>query len=223
MIGQLCLGDPGFCSLTVKHETYSELLSLTRTLAASSKTLTARKQTRYFGRRQEAMSELLGDRSYSYYGASMFIILSLGLIGNFLTVVVLLHPHHRGKSMTPLMMNLCVADLLVCLFGYTVAVNYNTADFANTGEAPALCFWLAFINTITGLASIGTLTAMAIITYLGISRNEIAQQNRMNGKTEVLLLSGKKALFCNLISITLFSLNLAILAIFKNSRNLILA
>ncbi|KAL9980693.1 hypothetical protein ACROYT_G009315 [Oculina patagonica] len=137
-----------------------------------------------------AVGDHLGDRSYSYYGASMFIILTLGLIGNFLTVIVLLHPQHRGKSMTPLMINLCVADLLVCLFGYTVAVNYNTADFANTGEAPTLCSWLAFINTVTGLASIGTLTAMAIVTYIGISRNEIAQQSRMTGKTEVLLLSG---------------------------------
>ena len=114
-----------------------------------------------------------------------------------MTVIVLLHPQHRGKSMTPLMINLCVADLMVCLFGYTVAVNYNTANFANTGEAPALCGWLAFINTATGLASIGTLTAMAIITYIGISRNEIAQQNRMTGKAEGFLLSGKKQLIAN--------------------------
>lgn len=142
-----------------------------------------------------AVGEHLGERSYSYYGASMFIILTIGLIGNFVTLIVLLHPQHRSRSMTPLMMNLCVADLLVCLFGYTVAVNYNTADFANTGEAPTLCSWLAFINTVTGLASIGTLTAMAIVTYIGISSNEIAQQSRMTGKTEVLLLSGKEALF----------------------------
>ena len=125
----------------------------------------------------------------------MFVILTLGLIGNFLTLVVLFHPQHRTKSMTPLMVNLCVADLLVCLFGYTVAVNYNTADFANTGSAPALCYWLAFINAATGLASIGTLAVMAIITYLGISRNEIAQQNRMTGKAEMLLLTGKRSLF----------------------------
>lgn len=136
------------------------------------------------------MSEYLGDRSLSYYGASMFIILTLGLVGNFLTVVVLFHPHHRQKSMTSLTINLCVADLLVCLFGYTVAVNYNTADFANTGEAPALCFWLAFINTVTGLASIGTLTVMAMITHIGISRNEIAQRSRMPRKTEIFVLSG---------------------------------
>ncbi|CAH3107798.1 unnamed protein product [Pocillopora meandrina] len=131
-----------------------------------------------------------GNRSYLLYGATMFVILTLGLIGNFLTLIVLFHPQHRTKSMTPLMVNLCVADLLVCLFGYTVAVNYNTADFANTGSAPALCYWLAFINAATGLASIGTLAVMAIITYLGISRNEIAQQNRMTGKAEMLLLTG---------------------------------
>ena len=151
-----------------------------------------KKRTRPLSLRSDTMSEYLGDRSYSYYGASMFIILTLGLVGNFLTVVVLFHPHHRRKSMTSLTINLCVADLLVCLFGYTVAVNYNTADFANTGEAPALCFWLAFINTVTGLASIGTLTVMAIITYIGISRNEVAQRSRMSGKTEVFVLSGNE-------------------------------
>lgn len=135
--------------------------------------------------------ELHGGRHlYAYYGASMFIILSMGLVGNTLTLIVLMHPQHRNKSMTSLMVNLCVADLLVCLLGYTVAVNYNTADFANTGDRPALCFWLAIINCVTGLASIATLTIMAILTYMGIARNEIAHQNRMSGKLEVLMISG---------------------------------
>lgn len=82
------------------------------------------------------------------------------------------------------------ADLLVCLLGYTVAVSYNTTDFANTGEAPVLCFWLAIINCVTGLASIASLTAMAVLSYRGIARNEFSQQSRMSRKLEVLLISG---------------------------------
>ena len=82
------------------------------------------------------------------------------------------------------------ADLLVCLLGYTLAVSYNTSDFANTGEAPALCFWLAIINCVTGLVSIASLTTMAVLSYLGIARNEFSQQSRMSRKFEVLLISG---------------------------------
>lgn len=78
----------------------------------------------------------------------------------------------------------------MCLLGYTVAVSYNTTDFANTGEAPVLCFWLAIINCVTGLASIASLTAMAVLSYRGIARNEFSQQNRMSRKLEVLLISG---------------------------------
>ena len=132
----------------------------------------------------------LGSASNAYYGTSMFIILTLGLFGNVVTLVILLHPQHRRKSLTPLMLNLCVADLLVCLFGYTVAVNYNMTDFANAGKSPDRCIWLAFINSLTGLASIGTLAAMGFISYLGITSTEIARQNRMSLKTEVLILVG---------------------------------
>ncbi|XP_068679699.1 pinopsin-like [Montipora foliosa] len=135
--------------------------------------------------------ELHGGRYlYAYYGASMFMILSIGLVGNALTVIVLLQPEHRTKSMSSLMINLCVADLVVCLLGYTVAVNYNTADFANTGKVPSLCIWLAIINCLTGLTSIATLSIMGIISYKGIARNELAHQNRMSRKLEVSLIFG---------------------------------
>lgn len=81
---------------------------------------------------------------------------------------------------------------MVCLLGYTVAVNYNTADFANTGETPSVCIWLAIINCVTGLASIATLSVMGVLTYQGIARNEIANQNRRSGKLEVSLIVGEK-------------------------------
>lgn len=58
--------------------------------------------------------ELHGERQlYAFYGASMFIILSVGLVGNALTLLVLLHPDHRSKTMTSLMVNLCVAGRLL--------------------------------------------------------------------------------------------------------------
>lgn len=90
------------------------------------------------------------------------------------------------------MFSLRFVDILVCLLGYTVAVNYNTADFANTGETPGVCIWLAIINCVTGLASIATLSIMGILSYHGVVRNEIAEQNRMSGKVEMFLISGEK-------------------------------
>ena len=65
-----------------------------------------------------------GVQLYAYYGASIFLILSLGIVGNTLAIVVLLQPEHRTKSMTGLMINLCVAgeDLstqsLICKFHF---------------------------------------------------------------------------------------------------------
>ena len=83
------------------------------------------------------------------------------------------------------------SDLLVCLLGYIVAFNYNTVDFANTGETPVVCIWLAIINCLTGLASIGTLTVMGIMSYQGIVRNEVAHENRMSRKVEAGVILGK--------------------------------
>lgn len=54
--------------------------------------------------------ELHGEvHLYTYYGASIFLILSMGIVGNTLAIIVLLQPEHRTKSMTGLMINLCVA------------------------------------------------------------------------------------------------------------------
>lgn len=58
--------------------------------------------------------ELHGERPlYVYYGSSMFIILTLGLLGNSLTLIILFHPHHRKKRMTSLMVNLCAAGISI--------------------------------------------------------------------------------------------------------------
>ena len=67
--------------------------------------------------------------------------------------------------MTFLMLNMCVADLLVCVFGYTVAVAYNIEDYEASVDDFWRCGWLAFINCATGMAVIATLTAMSFISY----------------------------------------------------------
>lgn len=79
------------------------------------------------------------------------------------------------------------------MLGYVVAFNYNTVDFANTGETPLVCIWLAIINCLTGLASIGTLTVMGIMSYQGIVRNEVAHENRMSRKVEAGVILGKSS------------------------------
>ena len=59
-------------------------------------------------------NELHGGRPmYAYYGSAMFIILTLGLIGNSLAVIILFHPKHRKKRMTSMMVNLCAAGISI--------------------------------------------------------------------------------------------------------------
>jgi hypothetical protein len=60
----------------------------------------------------------LSRSSYVAYGTVMFFILCLGLAGNLLTIPVLLHRDHRRKKVTPLMLNMCIVDILLCAVGY---------------------------------------------------------------------------------------------------------
>ena len=48
---------------------------------------------------------------YIAYCVVMFFILATGFVGNILTILVLKEREHRRKLLTPLMMNLAVADL----------------------------------------------------------------------------------------------------------------
>ena len=64
------------------------------------------------------------------------------------------------------MLNMCFADLMVCVFGYSVALTYNRANTGTTLMSDSWgCSWLAFINCSTGIACIGTLTAMSFMSY----------------------------------------------------------
>ncbi|KAJ7383198.1 hypothetical protein OS493_030356, partial [Desmophyllum pertusum] len=97
---------------------------------------------------------------YLGYGIVMFVILLIGFLGNLLTILVLRQRQHRRKSITPLMMNLAIADLLIVVFGYPVIISNNlNGDLMRAGSP--FCIWSGFINSTTGITSIATLTAMS--------------------------------------------------------------
>ena len=107
---------------------------------------------------------------YLAYGIVIFFILLIGFFGNVLTIIVLRQREHCKKSVTPLMMNLAVADLLIIVFGYPAVISANlNGDLIRAGNP--YCNWSAFINGTTGMTSIATLTAMSGVVYQTVKRN----------------------------------------------------
>ena len=106
------------------------------------------------------------DPSFMAYIVVMTVILVVGFVGNVLTIVVLRCKEHRNKSITPLMINLAIADIIIIVFGYPVAV---AADVSSTRfdvrKSRAQCAWSGFINGAVGIASIANLTMMSLVTY----------------------------------------------------------
>ncbi|XP_022803919.1 rhodopsin, GQ-coupled-like [Stylophora pistillata] len=104
------------------------------------------------------------------YGLIMFLILLFGFFGNLFTIIVLRHQEHRKKSITPLMVNLAVADLMIVVLGYPPVINTNiSGQMMRAGGI--VCIYSGFINGMTGITSIGTLTAMSGVVYQTIKRN----------------------------------------------------
>ena len=54
------------------------------------------------------------------YSILMSVILVIGVPGNVLAVCVLRHSPHRTKALTPLLLNIAIADLFMMLLGYMV-------------------------------------------------------------------------------------------------------
>lgn len=107
---------------------------------------------------------------YIAYGVVMFCILTLGFVGNTLTILVLTKREHKGKGVTPLMINLAVADLVIIIFGYPTQVHANfTADGVPNDSH---CNFRGFINGIVGITCIFTLTEMGAVLYSGLRRVE---------------------------------------------------
>nr|AXN75733.1 opsin [Actinia equina] len=144
--------------------------------------------------------EPMSKGSYVIYGTVMFFILCLGMAGNLLTIPVLLHRDHRRKSITPLMLNVCIVDIILCTVGYSVAVSYNLAGKEMNREDNLRCGWLAFINCFTGIVAIITLSVMSFISYLGITQVSTAESSRIPKKTMMLII-GSIWLFSFAISV----------------------
>ena len=52
----------------------------------------------------------------------MFLILTIGFLGNALTVLILRKPEHVSKALTPLMINLSIGSLIIIVLGYPVVI-----------------------------------------------------------------------------------------------------
>ena len=122
---------------------------------------------------------------YLAYAIVMFLVLLLGFFGNLFTIIVLRQREHRRKSITPLMLNIAIADLLIIVFGYPVIISTNlNGNLMHTGSS--YCNWSGFINGVTGMTSIATLTAMSGVVYQVVKRN-VPNSNASSGQSVVLI------------------------------------
>ena len=131
----------------------------------------------------------LGSGSFYVYLATIFSILTLGLIGNFLTILVLCQPQHRQKSLTPFLLNLAAADLVVCLLGYTVSGSHQVMWSESPLQDTSRCSWIAFINAFTGFAAIGTLATMSVLTHRNLTQQVLASADRLSARSVAAMLA----------------------------------
>ena len=83
------------------------------------------------------------------YGVVMIAILSVGFVGNALTVIILRKHEHASKSLTPLMINLSIASLIIIVLGYPVVTSIVLRGGHVSKEDPT-CRWSAFVNGTVG-------------------------------------------------------------------------
>ena len=106
---------------------------------------------------------------YLTYSIVMFLVLTVGFLGNLLTLIILRYPEHRKKVINPLMINLAVANLLITLLVYPVSVITNLLGL-QLQEGSIQCMWSSFANGAAGITSIATLTAMSGSMYYVIKQ-----------------------------------------------------
>ena len=116
----------------------------------------------------------------------MFFILSVGFVGNVLTLLVLQRREHRNRIVTPLMINLAFADTFIVVFGYPVAISAKLAG--KILEQGGHCEWVGFVNGTVGITSIITLTEMAIVSYRGLK--SLNATERLSSKQVYYLIVG---------------------------------
>ena len=124
---------------------------------------------------------------FMVYGIIMFLILLVGFFGNLFTIVVLRQREHRRKSVTPLMINLAIADLFIIVFGYPVVISNNLSGDLLAAASP-LCIWSGFVNGATGMASIATLTALSGLVYQKVKRNSPNSRSNASPRQNAILI-----------------------------------
>ena len=107
---------------------------------------------------------------YLVYATVMFLVLTVGFLGNVLSFIILRYREHRRKVITPLMINLAVVDLLIIVLVYPVMAATNLLDNP-LQEGSLACLWSSFANGAAGMTSIGTLVAMSGVMYHAIRQS----------------------------------------------------
>lgn len=101
---------------------------------------------------------------YLLYATVMFLVLTVGFLGNVISFIILRYREHRRKVVTPLMINLAVADILIIVLVYPVMVATNLLrEPLRAGSLS--CMWSSFGNGVIGLTSVATLVAMSGVMY----------------------------------------------------------
>ena len=83
------------------------------------------------------------------YAVIMIAILSIGFLGNALTVIILRRHEHASKSLTPLMLNLSIGSLIIIILGYPVIISLLLSG-GEIRKENATCIWSAFVNGTVG-------------------------------------------------------------------------
>lgn len=107
---------------------------------------------------------------YVVYATVMFLVLTVGFLGNMLSFLILRYPEHRRKVINPLMINLVVADLLIIILVYPALATTNLLG-KPLREGSLACMWSSFANGSAGITSIATLVAMSAVMYHTIKQS----------------------------------------------------
>lgn len=112
----------------------------------------------------------IGQTVYFGYATVMFLVLTVGFLGNVASLVILRYPGHRGKLINPLMLNLAVVDLLIIVLVYPSMVATNLLAKPMRGNSLA-CMSSCFANGAAGITCTATLVAMSGVMYYAIKQS----------------------------------------------------
>ncbi|KAM7443612.1 hypothetical protein ABFA07_007689 [Porites harrisoni] len=121
------------------------------------------------------------------YAVIMIAILSIGFLGNALTVIILRRHEHASKSLTPLMLNLSIGSLIIIILGYPVIISLLLSG-GQIRKENATCIWSAFVNGTVGISGIVTLTEMSVVINYSLQR--LNPNFRFSKKTLGFLIAG---------------------------------